>query len=532
MLSSPSELFDFVSDGAGGRIERYELHLPAFADLRRSLREIILRLRETEDPDAIEASDAIRIHLSEWLTAPVPFDQRLVEWSSALGALARIETRWGCDVRKAHDAAIDAARELQRFENPARIGLRDVMLRLSKEGCPWRIFCHRRARGHFESLGDNIKFSAETFLHSVADYRDTSLFGVLLKFGPLRSRGWGSAPDALLTAPRFRTLTQFVWAGSADEGGFGLDPVASASSGTLETPIGQSLAARWTRRTVEIGDTSARASGPEPVLDELSYFQDFSRGTSPLRPAVLIDVGDDCGVLLPPNGREPSVNPQEEGDDSPFDFRVPGETLAVGMFLIRGHLDDVDFGGVQATDGRYSRVWKQKLASALSTSTPDLVTRLRDAGLHLHHLAGDARRWCKAPTNVIHAPQQKRHFEILVRVLGIDHDAGTPSSVRRRPWWQYAWYEIARSRGEAIMEGAQRQEIMYEELFTLLRDALPELKTAAPTRRRFCYAIPPGRSLSGVVHFHPVRSIEAGFRVPEYALREIIDLDTVEQWRA
>ncbi|MGD9932848.1 MAG: hypothetical protein AB7T37_03935 [Dehalococcoidia bacterium] len=531
MSSGPSELFDFLAAGSGGSIERYELHLPAFTDLRRSLGAIVSRLRETEDSDAIEASDAIRIHLSEWLTAPVPFDQRLFDWSAALGEPGLIETRWGSDIRKAHDVAIDAARELLQAANPARVGLRDVLLRLSKEGRPWRIFCHRRVRGHFESLGHEIEFSSETFLHSVADYRDTSPFEVLLKCGPLRSRGWGSAPDALLTAPRFRTLTQFVWAGSVDEDGFGLDPVAGASSGSPETLTGTSSTARWTRRTIAVGDTSARVSGPEPALDELTYFQQISRDTSLLRSAVLIDVGDDCGVLLPPNAKEPSFNPQEEGDESPFDFRVPGETLAVGMFLIRGQLGDLDFGGVQATDGHYSRVWKQKLAGALSSNTPDLIRRLRDAGLNLQHLAGDARRWRKPPTNVIHAPQQKKHFEILVRVLGIDHEPGTPASVRRRPWWQYAWHEIARSRGEAIMEGTQKQEIKYEELFTLLGDVLPELKAEAPTGTRFRYAIPPGRSLSGVVHFYPVRFIEAGFRVPEYALRELIELDTVEQWR-
>jgi hypothetical protein len=115
MSTSPSDVFDFLAGGSGCVVERYELHLPAFADLRRSLGTIVLRLQETEDANAIEASDIIRIQLSEWLTAPVPFDQRLIEWSAALGTSAHIETRWGADIRKAHDTALDAAKELQQI---------------------------------------------------------------------------------------------------------------------------------------------------------------------------------------------------------------------------------------------------------------------------------------------------------------------------------------------------------------------------------------------------------------------------------
>ena len=529
MPASPSEIFDFLAATPNCSIERYELHLPAFADLRRSMGSIVLRLRETEDPDAIDVSDAIRIHLSEWLTVPVPFDNALLEWPSLLGDPTRIEMRWGADVRKALDVALDAARELQQIENPARTKLREVLLGLSAEGGHWRIFCHRRVRGHFESIS-HAPFSADAFLHTVTDYRDTAPFDVLLKVGPLRSRGWGAAPDALLSAPRFRTLMQFVWSGSADEEGFGLDPVTTASRSTSDSLRDSISGVRWTRRTIPTGDTRG-ASNAGVEFDELKVFHEISRGSA-LRRAVLIDVGDDYGILLPPNAEVPSFDPEAHGNESPFGLRVPGETLAAGMFLIRAQLGDMDLGGVQAADGHYSRLWKQRLAEEYRRDSSRLVQQLRAAGLNLQHLAGRARRWFRRPTTVIHAPQQRKHFEILIKVLGIDHDPSSPASVRRRSWWQYAWNEIAHSRGEAIQTGMQEQEILYEELFSVLMGLLPDLRSEAAAGNSFRFAIPDGRSLRGVVHFYRVRSIDDGFLVPDHAMKQITELDAVEQWRA
>ena len=82
------------------------------------------------------------------------------------------------------------------------------------------------------------------------------------------------------------------------------------------------------------------------------------------------------------------------------------------------------------------------------------------------------------------------------------------------------------------MDGTQKQEIKYEELFALLKEVLPELKAEASAGTSYRYLLPMGRSLRGVVHFYPVRSIEDGFLVPDYALKEMTELDSVEQWRA
>jgi hypothetical protein len=133
---------------------------------------------------------------------------------------------------------------------------------------------------------------------------------------------------------------------------------------------------------------------------------------------------------------------------------------------------------------------------------------------------------------VIHAPQTKRHFEILIKILGIERDVGASSSrTLHRPWSEYAWNEIGRTRGEAIQTGRQENEIVYEELFAILESLLSDIQERAQTQEFFQLEIAPDRPLQGVVRFYKVRSLEDSFLVPDTLLKEICDLDTVEQWR-
>jgi hypothetical protein len=120
-----------------------------------------------------------------------------------------------------------------------------------------------------------------------------------------------------------------------------------------------------------------------------------------------------------------------------------------------------------------------------------------------------------------------------MQVLGIDHDMAPASATRtpRRPWWQYAWSEIGHTRGEAIQTGIQEHEIVDEQLFAILSELLPELRRRAAAESVFEFELPDGRDLTGAVRFYKIRSIEDGFLVPDTMLKNICDLDTVEQWR-
>jgi hypothetical protein len=160
-----------------------------------------------------------------------------------------------------------------------------------------------------------------------------------------------------------------------------------------------------------------------------------------------------------------------------------------------------------------------------------LTNRLREAGLDLVHLEAAIRHWCRPPTAVIHAPQQMRHFEILVRVLGLgggnNHYFNGAAA-----WWRSAWNEIRRSRGEAIQAGVHEQEIVDEQLLVILRSLLPQIREKASSNVGFHLQIPDGRDVQGAFLFFKVSGIEEGFLVPETELKKVCDLNTIEQWRA
>jgi hypothetical protein len=206
-----SQIFDFLDQDRSFSIKRHEIHSALFGTLRRSVRLIVARLSEGDEVDSQEVADRLRTLLSEWLTVPIPFSGELLESVSALGDAKVVETRWGREIRTAYDLACASALTIQHEENPARTQLRDVVQQLRTLGGAWRIYCHRRARVHFESIFEDEPLAADSFLHTVRDYREAEPFDVLIKVGPLRSRGWGSAPDSLRSAPRFGTLLQIVW---------------------------------------------------------------------------------------------------------------------------------------------------------------------------------------------------------------------------------------------------------------------------------------------------------------------------------
>lgn len=284
MSVSASQLFDFLQRTEVWNIDRHEIASPAFGTLRRSLRQIILRFRNSDDHSALDVLEGLRPLLSEWLTAPVPFDQSVLDTIRDLfGQPAAVQARWGADIRTAYEAALRAGDDLILIENPMRDRLRTVIQELSSQRRVFKIYCHRQARPHFNSLllpSCGTTVPKLTFLHSLVEYREAEPFDVLIKVGPLRARGWGSAPDAIVTAPRFGTLAQLVWSGSIDDSEFGYDPVSPASepSAVGKASSFQSVGTghaslKWTTHVTRFGeDPGAVSTGTaDPDTDELQY---------------------------------------------------------------------------------------------------------------------------------------------------------------------------------------------------------------------------------------------------------------------
>lgn len=534
-----SQVFDFLERHETGIIERYEVSSAVFGLLRRSLRQIVLKLRDSDDQEALTASDRLRALLSEWLTAPVPFDRTMLDAEiDILGQAETVEARWGSDIRTLYEMSTRAAAELPSNENPVRLKLRTVILDLRSQGRTFKVYCHRRARQHFDSLlfsADDAPIPDNAFLHSVRDYRDAGLFDVLLKVGPLRTRGWGSAPDAVLTAPRFSTLVQVVWSGCSDEPDFGYDPVAfqlDAATGVVAAVsdgYSRHGPVKWATRVTHFGEDSGAVAGDASDLDELQAFREMDQPRDK-RPATLVQVDDENGILYPPHSRILSFDPNQTTGE-PVGLRILGETLLEGMFVIIPIVGDVDLGGVRAEHGQYSKIWKTLLKELFETDAADLIRRLHAAGLNLVNLGAAIRHWCSPPSTVIHAPQQKKHFEILLQVLGVGNEDSGRTHHKLPPFWQTAWNEVRRSRGEAIQAGFQEHEIVEEQLLVVLRKIVPQIREKALANEGFNLVIPATCEILGTFLFFKVCGIDEGFSVPTTDLRIVRQLDLIDQWR-
>lgn len=288
MTVAASQVFSFLEECPTCTIEKHEICSAAFSELRRSVRGIVARLNEDADEEAREISERLRSRLSEWLTAPVSFDDSLLEPISSLGDTHAVERRCGDEVRTAYEIASAAARLLRCADNPVRVRVRDVVLQLRRLGSSWKIYCHRRARTHFESMFPDDPLPADLFLHSVKDYRESEPFGSLIKVGALRSSGWGSLPDAVISAPRFGKMIQIVWSGCRDEDDFGYDPVGIVGSTgpTGAADHGGTLGTRWKRTVLTVGE-AADVAAAKADDDELKFFRTLGR-TTPVRRATLV----------------------------------------------------------------------------------------------------------------------------------------------------------------------------------------------------------------------------------------------------
>lgn len=538
MAATTSEVFAFLHQHGRFAIERHEISSAPFEAMRHGMRMIFMKLLEGGESDAQEAAGRLRSQLSEWLTVPVPFDGEFLGSLNSLGRPAEVGARWGSDIRSNYEIALQAAEELQRVENPARMCLRLQIRELRKAGLHFKIYCHRTARPRFASLIAPSERPLESgdFLHSVSDYRGAPIFDALVKVGPLRSWGWGSVPDAIKSAPRYGTLIQVVWIGCGDEPGFGYDPVAPTGEigdeGTAHVNHDEALVSRvsWTSNVNRLGNDRAAQRECFPVEDD---FQIFGRlgASSAKRRAVLVQIGDHHGILYPSHSQVLSFDP-DPNSRTPIWRRQPGESLREGMFVIRQRIDDVSFGGLQVEHDHYSQIWKSRLREEIEKNEYALIRRLREAGIHLSSLPAVIHNWCLSPTTVIHAPHSPKNFEILIRVLGLPPEGNEARRQQSLSWWQHAWNEIRHSRGDAIQAGLQEQEIIDDELLALLFDRLPELRESAATKNAFLVALPENRSVHGTALFDKVVGIEDGFLAPDSELKVVRDNNANEQWRA
>jgi hypothetical protein len=518
-----SRLIAFLGQDAALLHERREIGCPAFSQLRRNLRIIVKSLLETADQEASEIAQVMNDCLRLWLTTPVEFRTSISSALKKFGDADRFDARWGLDGM--FRVAVRSGEQLGLESSLMRVELSRLVDSLQSDNKKFRIFCHRRAREHFDTLfllNGSSRLQDQHFLHSARGYQEMDLFDILIKVGPLRAQGWGAIPDAVKSAPKFQKLIQLVWSGNADEPNFGYDPVSPLGATVAKEPdyvLGNQIA--WELIEIKSGDFTSVLENDGATEDELQKSnQPLSR-----RRAVLITLPNKRGILYPAT-EALSLDPNA-GDEEAIGFRVPGETLLPSMFLIQTEIGEVDFGHMEVAEGGYCSVWKERLRERLRVDRSEFCRLLQEKGVDLINLHACVDYWAQPRGVAIHAPGNINHFRILIEELGFPARKGHGREVS---WWRSAWDETRRAIGKAIQIGRQENELINEQALHILKKALLHIRQAASSEE-FTLPIPLGADLHGTFYFLRITDTEDGFLAPETEVGIVRSVDRFEQWR-
>lgn len=514
--------------------DRIVIQDDALAQLRRAIRRVIRGLcSEDQDQDLIVVAAKLQFEMAAWLTSPCQYDAQLSRFLCAvLGTAADAPRRWGGDIAVAFADALHAANALASRGSRLRQEVGGELQRLIAGGRSFRIYCRRVDRAHFQGAAEAAgrgRLADDHFLHSPRQYRDTAQFDVLIRVGPLRQDGISGAPEALLNAPRFSNLVQFVWEEIADDPDFGVDLIESmlpdaAQRRPSEDGPWESCGFHWQVETLQIPDelgvVARKESDGQTWVDDLEIPPKL-RTAEPLNRAVLLHLAQRRGVLYPSKAIVLGLQATSGRIEATW---MSSEELEAGMYLVVPDLEEYDADALTADPGRHSRTWKRLLGEELQRNREHFIRRLRGAGIDLVNIAGAVDNWVKLPSTVIHAPQTEHHFMVLMKALA-ESDPGW------KEWlWRAAWSEVRRSRGEAIVAGVLEQEKVRDGVLLALKSISSAVAERAEAASDFEFTCPRGFGLSGTLRFMRLLDVEEGFRVPEREVRVIRQQETFNRW--
>lgn len=522
-------------------LDRREIVSTPFGKLRKQMRAILTAMYEFGDDHEIIMARALRKSLSKWLTVPVPFNGEFTDTLRLLGSRDTIERRWGNDVCRAFEAAISAAESMQQNGSPMRKFLGYEIEKLFHDKKSFRIYAHPDSVEYFISIYPELR--EPHFIYGHNEYADLDPFDDLLKVGPLRSEGWGKCPDALLTSPRFCTLTQFVWSGSSDEDGFGMDPVTETSvvdflankQGLVVN--GYRNALKWSSKSTRTGDTAHESEygiTDEPEEDDFSFLFRIQSSYADVhhdRSATLVHFVNDYGILVPSREEIMVYDPERNELDSAIELVLPTGQHLDGYFFVLPMIGTADFREVHVKKTKFSKIWKGCLADVIKGCKGDLSVLsqwLKMNKVSLLNLDSRIPEWCLPPGTVIPAPREWEHFNALIAVLGSHYNK---YELLDKDFAKKAWAEIRRSRGVAITEGREESRTQKELEFNLLKKIMPKIVSTERQGDEFTVEVPPGNILKGSFRFFRIASVEPRLVVPDTVLREIHTIQELEIWR-
>jgi len=508
-------------------VERHEFDDPCFNGLRSGIGRCIGQLRQSEDADAIDLSVSLKRNLYAWLAAPVEFDAEFLKSLTDEGDAERLRQRWGIPFEACIQAAKALIENAEQFPNPLREKVRTVITELRGQEKSFRIYCKKPVRPHFESIfrkPADQPLSDSIFIHSLPGYMQAELFDVLIKVGPILSKGISQLPDSILSAPKFGKLIQFVWSGCNDEDGVGMDPSGNGTGNFLEAmPAAKQIKRPDIKRhksTRIWSPAEVAVKPPDQMPNEFDQFNDASIQDHECS-ACLVEIGGGDGWVITPYADVLSFDPNL-ADEEAVGFREVSSELTAGMFLIIPRTSDMGFGDTKPKDD-LARIWKARLKEVLAINTGALCRKLKDAGVSIKNLKSGVKRWSfDATENGIHAPAKQQHFKKLISVLEVQPQVDG--------WWTLAWNEIRAHNNKAKQEGRAESQIERQEQLNILRKLLPDIR-AGSVNNGFFVKTPDGGELNGRFVFYKILDIKEGYLVPSDSLRTFVSVDEAEEWR-
>ena len=500
MNISASEVIEFT-DKNRQIIKKFCLISNAAAQLRSATRAISTSLYEDEPETAAKVRLAgLRFNTS--LALPPADFMGLC----GLGAREDVGIRWGHDMQT-QCILFETARayleqngtilesSLANFitEKAEKIGVDNI-----------KIWCHWREKEQYQSLlsSNGIELEDKNFLCSIADYRGTSIFGTLVRVGPLREFGWSRLPSILLSAPRYHELAQFVWEGIGDSEHIGQDPFISNidyRSLFFETVV-EEVISQDELSAEDVSDT-------HEIIDDFVFFNEHRYELPESVPCWLVELASDSGLLLGPGSSQLVFDSTER--KSAVAVRRAAD-LKQGQYLVI-HYIHADFGPASSRTPRgLAGAWKSALRRMWRQDESGLLSRMRAAGIKLRTLDGAVRHWMSEEGVTIRAPQSRDNFKRLIeRVL--------PPDCLGNKTWKHAWQEIRRSRAEAIKDGTAAVGLVTDELVDGLNKR-SDLQNSAKDMDYFEIALDPSGGLEGILQFFLIERISRDFRAPREKL--------------
>lgn len=507
--------------------ELYIGESPLFSAIRHHMRVLYSALYKPEG-DAYQNEQALMLsfEMKKWLTSPLMPDIGLF-LRCGLADDGRTRRLWGEQVAQTVELLKDLIARYAEEGSVLNTEFVRLFVDLAGEYSEdrIRIWCHHKERDLFRDLLEGLTDLEDgIFVSTLAEYRKSPPVDALIRFGPLRTRGFGNAPEALITSPSYRRLIRFVWAGLTDEDGFADEPVL---------PTHNYLATLRSVRTTVTGNPGAvtELTETEP-MDDLVILDQKEPVGKLLHRCVLVELPAEYGVLLRPGSRLLVFSPHCR-DAEAIGYRHIGDVEAGDYLLI--HNADADLGdvNVDAAKAPLAALWKKALADAWGRHSSICIQQMQKAGISLRDLPRAVQKWIAMNGTVIRAPRRKKHFEaLLTKVLDPELIPPIVADGRTVPGWRQAWREVEATRVSAIQHGTVEHAIVNEQLVAELRKELPAIRGMISLDDVYLHLLQPEGGLTGSVAFKPVISLSPDFAAPAEQLEKPLKLPIAEQYRA